>query len=141
MPDEALTELERRNLTLVDEWATSWNQPGGSSEKLVNQLYADATEVRGPLQANVGLKRGESKAGFLAVEQAAANAMKKRTMIFRQKLARGNTVAVEVEVPYTMTDGREGTDWFAAFLTFDDEGRIVCDHTFMRDRPFSPHKT
>ena len=73
MPDEALTELERRNLKLVDEWATTWNQPGGSSEKLVNQLYADATEVRGPLQANIGLKSGESKAGFLAVEQAAAN--------------------------------------------------------------------
>ena len=141
MSDENLTKLERRNLKLVDEWAATWNQPGGSSDRLVNHIYADATEVRAPLQPNVLLRSGESKAGFLATEQAAANAMRERKMIFHQSVARGNTVAVEVEVPYTMTDGREGTDWFAAFLTFDDDGRILRDHTFMRDRPFSPHKT
>ena len=49
-------------------------------------------------------------------------------------------LAVEVEVPHTMAHGRECTDWFAAFLTFDDDGRIIDDPTFMRTRSFRPKK-
>lgn len=140
MSDENLTARERRNLELVDQWAATWNQPDGSSEELVNEIYADSTEISAPLQAGVFVESGASKTRFLAMETAAADAMAKRTMIFRQKIARGDTVAVEVEVPYVMNDGREGTDWFAAFLTFDEEGRISADHTFMRNRPFSERK-
>lgn len=137
MSDEKLTDREKRNLKKVDKWAETWNIPGGSLENFVNEIYADSVEVIVALQPNSSfLKKGDSKDTFLAVEKFIASKIKQRKMVFHQKLVRGDMVAVEVEVPYTTVDGRDGTTWFAAFLTFDDDGRINIDHTFMRDNLF-----
>lgn len=133
-----LTERERRNLALVDEWAAAWNQPGGSAQKLLDEIYAEALEVRAPLQ-RVHLHGAGGRKILRGFEEAGEKALAERTMIFHKRLARGDIVALEVEVAYRTHDGDEGRDWFAAFLTFDDDGRIVEDHSFMRDEPFTPH--
>ncbi len=138
MTTKNLTDQESTNLKRTDEWAAEWSIPTGSSEKLVNELYADETEIHGVLQSTKPMiKAGDGKAKLMAFEKAGARAMKSRSMKFIKKVAQGDTVAVQVEVDYVMADGRAGTDWFAAFLTFNDEGRITIDHTFLRDRPFS----
>lgn len=141
MTENNLTPREVTNLKRTDEWAEQWNIPTGSSETLVNEYYADNTEIHAILQSSRPmLKAGDDKAKLMAFEKAGAKAMKSRTMTFIKKIAQGDTVAVQVEVDYVTSDGRAGVDWFAAFLTFDDDGRITVDHTFMRNRPFSELK-
>ena len=138
MPDENLTEIEKRNLKLTDEWAAAWNIPGRGSEYLVNELYADSVEVFSPIQSpHLITKKGESKDRLVKIESFAENLMEKRNIIFHHKIARGNTVAIEAEIPYKNKNGKEGTEWFAGFLTFDDNGKIHIDHTFIRNNIFS----
>ena len=116
MADVTLTEQEVLNF--VDNWTNTWNTPGGTSEQLVNDVYADEPEVRAPLQALAFLKPGGSKRRFLEMEQRAEDAMKQRQMVIQKRVVQGCTAALEVEVPYVMNDGRTGSDWIAAFLTF-----------------------
>ena len=140
MPHESPTERERRNLELVEAWADAWKIPDGSPERLVHEIYADSVEIAGPLQGAVPIRHGQPKDPILAVEEAHARGIAERRMVFHKKVAQGDVVALEVEVPYVTKDGTKGTEWFAAFLTFDDDGRITEDHTFLRDRPFRPRK-
>jgi hypothetical protein len=138
LSDNNLTDQELTNLRRTDEWAVEWSIPAGSSEKLVNELYADQTEIRGVLQSTKPMiKAGDGKDKLMAFEKAGASGMKSRSMRFIKKIAQGDTVAIQVEVDYVTSGGRAGVESFAAFLTFDDEGRIAIDHTFLRDKPFS----
>jgi ketosteroid isomerase-like protein len=133
MANGRLTKQEKRNLELVREWAKAWEE---DSVRMVDEVYADATEVFIPLQDLYWAKRGKSKANWRAEEAAIErhNQIKgiERKMSFVTILPRGDTVAVEVAITHTTRSGRVVPGWFAAFLTFDKDGRIIVDHTYMR---------
>ena len=92
------TETEQRNIATVYAWAEAWRLPGGSAEKMVDEVYADAP-------------------------------------VFGAICAHGDMVAFEGHVEM-LTKCGEKRGWpFAVFMTFDDDGRIVRDHTYMPDSP------
>jgi hypothetical protein len=126
-----LTEVENRNLELVDAWAAAWRLPGGSAEERINEIYAQSTDVYLPLQERYIAKTGESKESWLEEQLDLEKDFLERRMVVHKKMARGDVVAVEIEVFYTLTDGTEDNAWIAAFLTFDDDGKISSDHSYM----------
>ena len=126
-----LTEVENRNLELVDAWVATWQLPGGSAEERINEIYAQSTDVYLPLQERYIAKTGESKESWLEEQLDLEKDFLERRMVVHKKMARGDVVAVEIEVFYTLTDGTEDNAWTAAFLTFNDDGKITSDHSYM----------
>lgn len=135
MSDVELTAREKRNVELVTEWARAWETDAG---RMVDDIYADSSEVFGPLQNIYFLKRGESKSNWKALEVANQGLYLARKMHFHAIAAKGDTVAVEVAVTETNLKGRTREGWFAAFLTFDENGRIITDHTYMLHMELTP---
>lgn len=128
MSTEELTAQEKRNVELLKEWAKSWETDAG---RMVDEIYADSAEVFGPMQNIYFLKRGQSKENWKAVEIANQNLYQNRKMRFSTIVARGDTVAIEVATTETNLKGKTREAWFAAFLTFDKNGRIITDHTYL----------
>ncbi|MFH0822424.1 MAG: hypothetical protein V2B18_06710 [Pseudomonadota bacterium] len=128
MLDVELTDREKRNVDIVMEWARAWEKDAG---RMVDEIYADSSEVFGPMQNIYFLKRGESKSNWKALEVANQGLYLARKMQFHAIVAKGDTVAVEVAVTETNLKGRMREGWFAAFLTFDENGKIITDHTYM----------
>jgi ketosteroid isomerase-like protein len=124
-----LTDIEKRNLEVVKEWAKAWNTHGLAA-RMVDEIYADSCEVFTPIQNIYYVKIGQSKENWKNVELAVEKMFKKREMRLLQTLAKGDTVAVEAEITMTPVQGETIKSWFAAFLTFKD-GRIIKDHTYM----------
>ncbi|MFB0559628.1 MAG: nuclear transport factor 2 family protein [Candidatus Lokiarchaeia archaeon] len=130
---KTLTDEEKRNLDVVKEWAKTWSTHGAAT-RMVDEIYADSCEVFTPLQNIHYVKKGQSKENWKNVEIAVEKIFEKREMRLLQTLARGDTVAVEAEITLTPVQGETIKSWFAAFLTLKD-GRIIKDHTYMRDLP------
>jgi len=124
-----LTAEEKRNLEVVKEWAKAWDTDAAA--RMVDEIYADTTEVFTPLQNVYWVRRGKSKENFRTVEVEEQKRFKSRKMNFVTAVARGDTVAVEVAVTRTTKQGESREEWSAAFLKFDKDGKIVSDHTFM----------
>lgn len=135
MSAEELTVRERRNVELLKEWARAWET---DAARMVDEIYADSSEVFGPMQNIYFLKRGQSKESWRALEAANQKLYQARKMRFHTIVARGDTVAIEVAVTETNLKGKTREGWFAAFLTFDEEGRIVTDHTYMLHMELTP---
>jgi hypothetical protein len=123
-----LTAEEKRNLKVVKEWAKTYNT---DAAQMVDEIYADTTEVFTPLQNVYWVRRGKSKENFRTVEVEERKRYKSRKMNFVTAVARGDTVAVEVAVIRTTKEGESRAEWAAAFLKFDKHGKIVSDHTFL----------
>jgi predicted SnoaL-like aldol condensation-catalyzing enzyme len=130
MSQENYTDEEKRNLKLIEPWARSWTTHG-LAIKMVDEIYANSTEVFTPLQKCYYVKKGGSKENWRQVELEAEKSYKKREMRIVNTMARGDTVALEVATTVITHDGKEHHSWFAAFLTFDKDGRVVTDHTYM----------
>lgn len=130
-----LTAQERRNVELLKSWIKAWVNDTG---RMVDEIYADSAEVFGPMQNIYFLKRGKDKGNWRAVEAANRNLYLKRKTRFGTIVAKGDTVAVEVATTDTDLKGRIREGWFAAFLTFDKNGKIITDHTYMKDMERSP---
>ena len=129
MSDATLTNEERRNLERVQVWVEAWND----SERLthfVKDFYSLDCEVFLPLQKTWWVKRGKSAHNFQDVETEGAKNFRRRTMRIQHALARGATVAVEAMITWETFSGKTFDSWFAAFLTFDADGKIETDHTF-----------
>jgi hypothetical protein len=135
MSPEKLTAQERRNIELVKGWIKAWETEAG---RMVDEIYADSAEVFGPMQNIYFLKRRQSKKNWRSLEVANRNLYLKRKTRFGTIVAKGETVAVEVATTETDLKGRVREGWFAAFLTFDKNGRIITDHTYMRDMERTP---
>lgn len=132
LEDETLTAQERRNLTAVREWRSTW---GTDAAALVDSCYADSTEVYLPFQGFYFVKPGESKAKWRTVEIAAEKLWQHREMNFVTVVARGDTVALETGPSAAIDKNgvpRASKLGGAIFLKFDSDGRIIFDHTFMR---------
>jgi hypothetical protein len=128
MSDENMTEREKRNVEMVNKWAKAWSEDVG---RMVDESYADTAEVFTPIQGIYWSRRGQSTENWRFMEVNYEKKFSKREMKLAKVLARDNTVAIEVQ---TVTTNKKGTKtrngWFAAFLTFDDDGKIIEDHTY-----------
>lgn len=130
-----LTSQEKRNVKLIKQWANSWEN---EASRMVDEIYADSTEVFLPLQKMYMLKTGKSKANWRAVEVANQKLYTSRQMKLITVIPRGDTVAVEVMTTETNLIGRTKEGYFAAFLKFDKDGRIVSDHSYMINADRTP---
>lgn len=132
-----LTAEEKRNLELIKDWADAWDK---DPERMVDKVYADAPEVFLPLQKIYDSRKGKSKANWRALEVANHKLYKSRTIKFGTLIARGDTVAMEALTKVTDLKDRVFDVWFAAFLKFDKDGRVMSDHTYMLSNPQDPDK-
>ena len=133
IPERGLTETEKRNLARTEEWRKEASTPGGDLERLVNEIYAKSTEVFLPLNAPplFVVKRGESKENWHALELSGrGHAYTKRVMKLINTVVQNDRIAAEVVVDRVSADGQAFEQRIAIFLTFDDDGKIITDHTY-----------
>ena len=119
----------------VRAWAAAWRLPGGSADRMVEEIYADAPEVIAMLQGKQVVTSGGSKAAWKDMERRIEQDYASREVIFDAFCPCEDTVAVEARVVMLSKDGEERSWPFAVFFTFDADGRIVRDHTYMPDTP------
>ena len=133
IPERNLTETEKRNLARTEEWRKEASTPGGDLERLVNEIYAKSTEVFLPLNAPplFVVKRGESKENWHALELSGrGHAYTRRVMKLINTVVQDDRIAAEVVVDRVSVDGQAFEQRIAIFLTFDDDGKIITDHTY-----------
>ena len=128
-----LTTEERRNLELTRAWSEAY----GDLDNIEHfcDLYADSTEIYTPLQDWYWAKHGHSNQVWRDGEIAIAKLFSHRKEKIVSILAQGDTVAVQVSVEITSSDGNQRQGSFAAFLKFDEDGKIVSDHSFLGRHP------
>ncbi len=129
------SEVERRNVECVKAWAAAWRLPGGSAARLVDEVYAPAPEVVAVLQGKRVAVAGSSKQAWKEMERRIEQDYASREVIFDGIYPCGDTVAVEARVSMQSQEGEHRSWPFAVFFTFDRDGRIVRDHTYMPDTP------
>jgi len=139
MPNEKLTDEEKRNLEIVREWANLYSTYGLTS-RLIDKIYADTCEVFVPLQGVYYARLRKSKENWKTLEVEIEKLFKKRHMEVVSTLARDNKVALEAKVTMTTVNGKTYETRFAAFLMFKD-GRIIKDHTYMRTWGLVPRES
>jgi len=130
MQSESLTKQEKGNLEIVKKWEESWNTKG-QWMKIVDEIYADTVDIFRPLENIYLARRGRSKKNWRAFEEVLENFLEKRELRTANILARGATVAQEATATFTAPGGITFDISFASFLTFDDDGRIISEHTYM----------
>ena len=129
---ESLSEEAKLNLEVLETWVKCWNIPGLGIEKMVDELYAEKCEVYTPLQDIYYVKMGKSKRRWKMVEVSIDKLYKMRKMDIVWKIAKDDTIVLEAKTHFVMNNGEEIHRGFAAILTFEN-GRIIRDHTYMRD--------
>ena len=132
MNEETLSEEEKLNLEVLETWVKCWNIPGLGMEKMVDELYAEKCEVYTPLQDTYFVEMGKSKRRWRRLELSLEKIYKKRRMEIVWKMVKDNVIVIETKTHLTMSNGEERHRGFAAFLTFEN-GKIIRDHTYMRD--------
>ncbi len=129
MPEDHFTDREKRNIQAAQEWAKTWSEDVG---RMVDESYADTAEVFTPIQGIYWSRRDASKENWRFVEVDYEKKFSKREMRFVKVFATGDAVALEIQ---TTTTNKSGTktrnEWFAAFLTFDENAKIIEDHSYM----------
>ena len=116
-----MTDQEKRNLERVKLWEQTWNE---DVMRMVDELYAEDCEVRNMITGFV--VRGREP--FREVERAIEKHSPDRRMRVYRAIASGNVVAIEADAFFA---GKQMQA--CAFLTFDESGRIVSDHTYGAD--------
>ena len=117
-----MTSEEQRNLERVALWAQTYNE---DVERMVNEVYAEDCEVQNMSTGHVVRGREE----FLALEREIEKQSPGRKVIVKRTVAAGNVVALEAEGQFSGGVTLEGS----VFLTFDSEGLIVNDRTYLSD--------
>jgi ketosteroid isomerase-like protein len=111
-----------RNLQQVERWAELYNNEGS---KFVAECYVEDVTVDCP---GALLIRGRE--AFTAIEDAVCAAAPRRWFRIDRKIADGDVVVVQA----TLFDPDQGDDFstrFCAVLTFNDEGLVVNDTTYL----------
>jgi hypothetical protein len=130
-----LTAEEERCVAGLEAWATAYALPGGCAERMVDEVYADQPEVVSVLTGTVVARHGADKTAWRKLEGAMEALYRERHVVFTAVYPRGNTIAIEARIEQVLHDGTRRGWPFAVFLTFDDAGRIVTDHTYMQPPP------
>lgn len=113
---------EQRNLQLADRWAELYNNEGS---RFVSECYVEDVTVDCP---GALLIRGRE--AFTAIEDAVCVAAPRRWFRIDRKIADGDVVVVQA----TLFDPDQGNDFetrFCAVLTFNDDGLVVNDTTYL----------
>lgn len=132
MIGESLSEEEKLNLEVLDTWVKCWNIPGLGAEKMVDELYAENCEVYTPLQDMYYVKMGKSKRSWKRAELSLEKLYEMRRMEIVWKMVKDNAIVIEAKTHFILKNGEERHKGFAAILTFEN-GKIIRDHTYMRD--------
>ncbi len=128
-----LTAEEKRNLELTKAWSDAYGDLD-NIERFCD-TYAESTEIYTPLQDWYWAKHGHSNQAWRDGEIAMLEFISHRKEKIVSILARGDTVAVQVSIELTSKDGQSRQGAFAAFLKFDEDGKIVSDHSFLGRHP------
>jgi hypothetical protein len=118
---------EQRNLELVDKWAELYNNEGS---RFVSECYFEGVVVDCP-----GALLINGREAFVAIEDAVCAAAPKRWIRIDRKIADGDVVVVQG----TWFDPDQGDDFqkrFCAVLTFNDDGLVVNDTTYLDAVPW-----
>ena len=115
--------IEERNMERVHHWVWTWNN---DVMRMVDECYAEDCEVSDMLRNRTFHGREELR--LIEKQMIALDGSRKMTVT--RMVASGDTVAVEVDASW---DGGNTIDKGCVFLTFDDAGLIVTDHSYSRD--------
>jgi hypothetical protein len=116
-----MTDIERRNIERVKQWEHTWNT---KVDRMVDECYAQNCEVVNMLTGYTMHGREELR----AIEHAMLAFDGTRRMEITKMVASGDTVAIEADAIWG--DNRSKA---CVFLTFDNEGMIVTDHSYGSD--------
>ncbi len=116
-------ELEKRNMERVKHWEWTWNN---DVMRMVDECYAEDCEVTDMFRERTFRGRGELR---LIEEQMMALDASRRMEITKM-VPCGDTVAIEMDAywganPHPVKN--------CVFLTFNEEGLIVADHSYGND--------
>ena len=117
-----MTPEEQRNLERVALWEKTYNE---DVERMIDEVYAEDCEVRNIFAGHV--VRGRE--AFLALEREIEKQAPGRKVAVKRAVASGNVVALEAEGQFPGGVTLDG----CVFLTFDEQGKIVSDHTYVLD--------
>jgi hypothetical protein len=115
------TAIEQRNLQRVGYWQETWNN---NVDRMIDECYAENCVVENVLSGHA--LRGRE--ALRKVEHAMRTFDGTRRMEITRKIASGNVVAVELDVFWNGAKQRG-----CVFLTFDQSGMIVSDHSYGHD--------
>lgn len=113
---------EERNLAAVDRWAELYNHEGA---RFVAECYVQDVVLDCP-----GALEIHGMETFTAIEEAVCDAAPRRWFRIDRTVAQGDVVVVQA----TLFDPDRGPDFstrFCAVLTFDDQGLVVNDTTYL----------
>lgn len=132
-PDQTLTEREQRNTARLERWRDLFNS--GDLERFVDEAYAPTFQV---LNLDGSSWTGSSSHGenvledrdrFLAAERWIRQAAPGRRIQFNRVVPAGDVVTLEASLIDADRPGWE-LAWCGVY-TFDEEGRIVSDHSYL----------
>lgn len=115
------TERERRNIELTKRWERAWNE---DPDRMVDECYAPDCVVSNMFSGHDMHGREELR----VIERAIKAFDGTRHMIITNMVASGDVVAVQADSIFGSYRGKG-----VAFLTFNDDGLIVSDHTYAAD--------
>jgi len=118
-----MSTIEERNMERVRRWEWTWNN---DVMRMVDECYAENCEVTDMLRGRTFHGREELR---LIEEQMMAMDASRRMDITRM-VASGDTVAIEMDAYWG--DGAHVAK-SCVFLTFDDDGLIIVDHSYGGD--------
>lgn len=116
-------EKEKRNMERVKHWEWTWNN---DVMRMVDECYAEDCEVSDMLRGRTFHGRAELR--LIEEQMMAVDAS--RRMTITNMVPCGNTVAIEMDASWG--DGSAVVK-SCVFLTFNDEGLIVTDHSYGGD--------
>jgi hypothetical protein len=129
----ALTDEERRNVAAMERFAELYN--GEDMERFVRESYALAFHVLN-LDGCAWTAGGANRQNllvdadaFVRTEEIIRAKAPGRRMAFRRVVPSGNVVTLEASIVDESRPGWE-LSWCGVY-TFDGEGRIVSDHTYL----------
>ncbi len=115
--------VEERNKERVEHWVWTWNN---DVMRMVDECYAENCEVTDMFRGRTFRGREELR----LIEKQMMQVDASRRMTVTRMVASGDTVAVEVDASW----GDGGTVVKnCVFLTFDDNGLIISDHSYGND--------
>ena len=114
---------EERNTERARHWQWTWNN---DVMRMVDECYAEHCEVSDMLRGRTFHGREELR----LIEEQIEGVDASRRMEVTKMVASGDTVALEMNA---LWDEGRAVVKAAVFLTFDDDGMIVSDHSYSID--------
>ena len=135
MSNENLTAEEKRNMEKVKDWAKAWETDSARSDdddtiSFIDEYYADTADVVSAIHNFYFARRGQSKELWRTIEIEDRKKFRSGKITILSMLARGDTVAVEMEGTYISLEGETHKGWGAAFFKFDKDGKMISDRTY-----------